>query len=71
MGLPSIDDNWWDDSGLPEAITAEEPICPRCGLAFDMPDEPIHFHNFDCNCGYRFEAERKQMIVSRPIGIQQ
>lgn len=51
----------------PEAVTAEEPTCPRCGY---VPDDPLFHHpcefvRFDCQCGFRFEAEAKQVYVNR------
>lgn len=67
MRLPSIDDNWWDDSGLPEAITADEPTCPRCGLVHGMLESLEEYHRIDCDCGYRFEVEKKQVFISRPV----
>lgn len=56
-----------DVLAAPEAVTADEPTCPRCGLVHEMPKWVSLYHRFDCDCGWRFEAEKKQVIVSRPL----
>jgi hypothetical protein len=71
MSLPSIDENWWDGDPLPEPVTADEPTCPHCGLVHEMPKWVEEYHRFDCDCGWRFHAEKKQVIVSSPVEFRQ
>lgn len=48
-------------------VTADEPTCPNCGLVHDMPTWVAEYHQFDCDCGWRFEGARSKQIISRPL----
>ncbi len=52
-------------SCLPERVEAASPICPWCGCEFGGRRE--HLFTLDCQCGARFEVERRVVYVSRPL----
>ena len=49
------------------AITADEPECPHCHLVHEMPEWVQEYHNINCECGWRFQAERSKQIISTPL----
>jgi len=53
--------------GLPETIESDEPECPHCHLVHEMPEPLLEFNTINCECGWRFEAKRKIVIVSAPM----
>lgn len=65
MGLPSVDENWWDDA-LPEPVTDDKPVCPHCRKVHEDVVFVQKQARIDCECGWRFYAEKKQMVVSSP-----
>jgi hypothetical protein len=52
-------------SCLPERVESESPVCPYCGCEFAGMKDYLRFVN--CECGMRFEVERKVVYVSRPL----
>lgn len=52
-------------SCLPERVEASAPICPWCGCEFGGRLE--HLFILDCQCGVRFEVERRVIYVSSPL----
>ena len=51
----------------PERTEGSDPQCPHCGLVHEMPTWVETYHRFDCDCGWRLEAERTQVIVTRAV----
>jgi len=49
----------------PKPVTSDEPECPHCHLVHDAPEGSDQFTAINCDCGYRFEAERTTVFVSR------
>lgn len=52
---------------MPGKVTADEPTCPHCGVVWDLSDLTGQFTTFNCECGWSFEAEKKQVVISRPF----
>lgn len=53
--------------GQPQRIEGDEPECPHCHMVHEMPKWVQDYTQINCECGWRFMAERKQIIVSTAL----
>lgn len=48
------------------ALFVDGPECPHCGLIHEMPEKG-EYHTINCDCGWKFEAQRTEIVISRPL----